>query len=355
MRNGYGRVGPARPLCGDGFDRPAALGAAHLWPRRDCSRPLEGPYRLPRPLDFCSFLCAVSRAPALLVCGSHAVTVDLGDPSTAFGPACCSRLDGRWRRKTLQEETHVEGLPRVQAEEGAFFRKELRLNHADVRVLQVKCDGLAPCGHCTSFGETCLFEEDTNSTRRSHLEALQARVLQQELRLQKIEALLGEKGLAVPTRPETDGSAAPTRPAYLPDPPPPEQETEEGPAPEVFPTFADDDADERSWRGKVGRLVVDARANARYIGAASTSSILIELDRRQRCSAAAASGAAQPQTLSNLSWLTSPLGLKLSPALPSLAAVERPDRELSDLLVEQYFDRLHLLCVRTASRPVSLR
>ncbi|GJN90081.1 hypothetical protein Rhopal_003079-T1 [Rhodotorula paludigena] len=189
-------------------------------------------------------------------------------------------------------------------------------------IREVKCDGLAPCGHCTSFGETCLFEEDTNSTRRSHLEALQARVLQQELRLQKIEALLGEKGLAVPTRPETDGSAAPTRPAYLPDPPPPEQETEESPAPEVFPTFADDDADERSWRGKVGRLVVDARANARYI---------------------AASGAAQPQTLSNLSWLTSPLGLKLSPALPSLAAVERPDRELSDLLVEQYFDRLHLL------------
>lgn len=82
----------------------------------------------------------------------------------------------------------------------------------------------------------------------------------------------------------------------------------------------------------------------RYIGAASTTSILIELDRIQ---GEALPGGDPP---SRMSWLTAPLGLSIAQALPPPAGVELPDQDLADRLVSIFFNQLHPLYV-PFSRP----
>ncbi|ORY57697.1 fungal-specific transcription factor domain-domain-containing protein [Leucosporidium creatinivorum] len=193
---------------------------------------------------------------------------------------------------------------------------------------KVKCCGNLPCGPCVAMGESCSFTGEPRTAPHS----LEARVKLQEARIARLEALLISQGATLDSLPEEDqleskraagrlSSVKMQLDRILAEP---EVELELGNTP--------------SPSEKAGVLRPDARGNLRYIGAASTTSILIELDRIQR--EALPSGNLPP---SRMSWLTAPLGLSIAQALPPPAGVELPDRDLADKLINVFFEQLQPL------------
>jgi hypothetical protein len=216
---------------------------------------------------------------------------------------------------------------------------------------KIKCSGILPCAPCVAMGEDCSFAGAARTTT-TRGDSLEARVKLQEARIHRLEALLVAQGATLDPLPEEDQLETKRAPRRLSSGkmgfdkllagPDIELGAMEHSSPSEKAALLRPDARGNLRCGRLSFAEAPGRADplsvvCRYIGAASTTSILIELDRIQ--------GEALPgsNTPSRMSWLTAPLGLSIAQALPPPAGVELPDRDLADKLVEVFFEQLQPL------------